>query len=182
MFEKVAIFELAVDGFQRPDRRARRAAHQRQRLRIMNIDFKPGQIVWLDRARDFDETVGALVEVEIEHHSGVGTNAVAERLQKLCDLTDEAVVRPPVEEARHQTKAGAEFAPARQQVARIGFQPLEAAIDHSAAELADIIERVKPREAPFVLEQIAPPDAPAAAMRPVEWNAIAERAAEQLIH
>ena len=92
-----------------------------------------------------------------------------------------AVVRPAVEEARHGAKAGAELGPARQQVARIGLQRLEAALDDGAAKLPDVVEAAHRRKAPFVLEQVAPPDAPAAAMRPVERDALAERTAEQRI-
>ena len=76
-------------------------------------------------------------------------------------------------------KAGAELGPARQQVARIGLQRLEPALDDGAAKLPDVVEATHRRKAPFVLEQVATPDPPAAAMRPVERNAFAEGAAEQ---
>src|SRR5262245_16797787 len=91
-------------------------------------------------ARDLDEAIGALIEVEVEHQPRVGTDAVAEGTQELRHLADNAIVRPAIEKARHGSEAGAELGPARHEIARIGLERLEAALDHGAAELRNVVE------------------------------------------
>ena len=95
----------AVDRLQRGDRRRGRAAQQRERLRIVNVAFEPGEVEVFQRLGDAHEAFGALAEIEVHAKRHVGAGAVAERGEHVMDVANQLCLGMAAEEIRHHAKA-----------------------------------------------------------------------------
>ncbi len=150
-----------------------------ERIGIVGIDLEPGEVVRRDRIGDALEALGLEMEVDVQHQPHLGSDRVAERRHRALGGLGDAVVPVELGPARGAPEARAER---DQATARIGGQDVgleraEAARFHLLGVAGELVVAGDGGHAHLC--RVA--NAVGAAMRPVQRDAVAHRAAEQRI-
>ena len=153
-------------------------ARAASRPRVAGIALDPEDVEGLDGAGHLQEPLGLEVEVQVHEDVHVGSGALAEGGQLVADGVQHVAVRvqlgearpPPREAGRVQVGVGAEHE-------HVGLERGVAAADDLLAGADAILEAAERRD----LHLLRPLQPVRPAVRPVEADALADRAAEQLV-
>ena len=146
-------------------------------LATARVDLDPEQIVGLHGARHLQEALGFEVEVEIDQDVDVRAGALAKGGQLIADRAEHVALGIELGEVVAAGEAGRVQARTVVEQEDVGLERRVALGDHLPAGGDDVVERAQRRD----LHRLGPGQAIGAAVRPVEADALAHRAAEQLV-
>src|SRR3984957_11820062 len=171
-----------VQRFQRGDRSARRPPDRRQRLRVIAVHLQPHEFEFLQRLGKPHIAFGLEVEVQIQMQADTWAGATAERGELGAQRVDERFVdvalRPAgTIEARHVDGRRIRIEPhdVRLEAFEATFRDLGSGAFHVGERTDRVISCP-------LLDRIGEADAPGAAMRPIQPQPLADRAAEKFVH
>ena len=148
-----------------------------QRLRIARVDLDPEQVVRLHGARHLEEALGFEVEVEVDQDVDVGPRPLAEGRQLITDRGEHVALGVQLRKVVAAGEARRVQARIVVEQEHVGLERGVALGDHFPAGGDDVVERAQRRD----LHGLRPGQAIGAAVRPVEADALAHRAAEQRV-
>src|SRR5262249_35162828 len=160
------------------DRMRTMPADQAQRLRGEAVDLNPKHVERRQLAQNLEVTFGLGVEVEVEQQIDVRAGALADGFQMQAQILEKVTVDVELGIER----AGEARAPAFRVLAPrliqkdIGLERTEAALAHFPADRLDAVEIA---DGGLVVARMI--DAPGGTVGPVDANAVANLAAEQLV-
>src|SRR5690242_4369810 len=146
-----------------------------ERLRIKTVDLDPKHVKVGDRTQDFQIALGLGVEIEVEQDIDIGTCAVPDRFEMHPQITEHLAVDIDL---RLKGRAEARAPAGRLALVigeDVGLQSGELLLAHLAADRFYPIEGFDRRLVPGGMI-----DPPSGAVRPVDPDAVADLAAEQL--
>ena len=149
-----------------------------ERLGIARVDLDPEQIVGLHGARHLQEALGFEVEVEVDQDVDIRAGALAKGGQLIADRADHVALGIELGKVVAAGEAGCVQARTIVEQKDVGLERRIAVGDHLLPCRHDIVERAQRRD----LHGLGPGETIGAAVRPVQSDALAHRAAEQLVN
>ena len=146
-------------------------------LGVAGVDLDPEEIERLHRARHLEEALGLEVEVEVDQDVDVRPGALAERRELIADRAQHVALGIELGEAFVAREARRVQPGPLVEQENVGLERAVALPDHFLAQRDDVVEGAQGRE----LHGLRPGQPIGPAMRPVEPDALAHRAAQQLV-